>query len=109
MNVTDTPSPSIREIFTKAVNGGKSAASDKQSTSDASESVPRTHQDTVTLSQGGQDIVNLGRGLDLAKEIRSAPVDENFAEKLEAATKDVFRISNLFAEVIKTAFGRGRS
>ena len=64
----------------------------------------RTGFDTVTLSEGGQKIINLARGNELADDIRSRPVDENFARKLFEAMQDIFRITRLFSENIKTAF-----
>lgn len=64
----------------------------------------RAEFDTVTLSEGGQKFVNLARGNDLADDIRSSPVDENFARKLFNALQDIFRITRLFSETIKAAF-----
>ncbi len=64
----------------------------------------RTIHDTVTLSGGGQKIVNLARGGELAKEIRAAPLDKDFAASLLKAQEDIFRINRLFSETIKTAF-----
>ena len=64
----------------------------------------RTGFDTVTLSEDGQKIVNLDRGNDLADDIRSRPVDGNFARKLFEAMQDIFRITRLFSENIKAAF-----
>ena len=68
----------------------------------------RTVGDTVTLSEGGQKIVNLARGQELAEEIRAAPVDKNFVAKLFKAQEDIFRITRLFIETIKAAFLGGR-
>lgn len=68
----------------------------------------RTFRDTVTLSEGGQKIVNLARGQELAEEIRSAPVDKNFLAKLFKAQEDIFRITRLFIETFKAAFLEGR-
>ncbi len=70
------------------------------------ESLPggRTFDDTVTLSGSGQKIVNLARGLELAKQARTAPVDEDFAANLFKAQEDIFRITRLFTETIKAAF-----
>ena len=55
----------------------------------------RTVLDTVTLSEGGHKIVNLERGRALAREIRAAPVDEDFAANLLKAREDVSRITRL--------------
>lgn len=63
-----------------------------------------TVQDTVELSEGGQKIVNLGRGQELAAEIRKAPTDETFADSLRNASKDIFRITRLFSETIRASF-----
>ena len=64
----------------------------------------RTFDDTVTLSGSGQKIVNLARGLELAEQARTAPVDEDFAANLFKAQEDIFRITRLFTETIKAAF-----
>lgn len=64
----------------------------------------RTVNDTVTLSGSGQKIVNLARGQELASEIRTAPVDKDFAASLFKAQQDIFRIGRLFTETIKAAF-----
>lgn len=64
----------------------------------------RTIRDTVTLSEGGQKIVNLARGEELAREIRTAPVDEDFAANLLKAQEDIARINLLFSETIKALF-----
>lgn len=64
-----------------------------------------TSQDTVTLSNaGGHRLVNLGRGQDLAQEIRNAPVDSSFAAKLFDAGQDIFRITRLFGQTVKSIF-----
>jgi len=69
---------------------------------------PRTVRDTVTLSDGGQKIVNLARGNELAAEFRSKPVDEGFFAALARAREDVLRIGRLFTETIKAAFQQAR-
>ncbi|MCH7832606.1 MAG: hypothetical protein IIC55_07005 [Proteobacteria bacterium] len=58
----------------------------------------------MILSEGGQKIVNLARGQELAEEIRAAPVDKNFLAKLFKAQEDIFRITRLFIETFKAAF-----
>ena len=67
-----------------------------------------TLKDTVTLSEGGQKIVNLGRGQELADQVRSAPTDETFSATLRKATQDVFRISRLFGETLRASFNSWR-
>ena len=69
----------------------------------------RTVRDTVTLSEGGQKIINLARGREVAEEIRAAPVDKDFAATLAKAMEDIFRITRLFTETIKMAFLGRRS
>ncbi len=69
----------------------------------------RTVRDTVELSEGGQRIINLGRGREFAKEIRTSPVDKDFAAKLAKALQDIFRITRLFTATIKMAFLGRRS
>jgi hypothetical protein len=69
----------------------------------------RTVKDTVTLSDSGQKIVNLARGLELAEEFRSKPVDKGFFAGLAKAREDVFRIGQLFAGTIKALFQQSRN
>jgi len=111
MAIIDTQSSDVRSAFTQAVNAGKAVAprpedkpetnADKTSTQASS---PRAQYDTVTLSDGGQKIVNLGRAQDLGAELKNAPVDENFADTLKNSTDDVFRITQLFTQTVKSAF-----
>ena len=68
----------------------------------------RAVHDTVTLSEGGHKIVNLARGQELTREIRAAPVDENFFANLLKAQEAIFRINCLFSETIKAAFQQSR-
>ena len=68
----------------------------------------RAVHDTVTLSEGGHKIVNLARGQELAREIRAAPVDENFFANLLKAQEDINRITHLFGETLKAAFQQSR-
>lgn len=68
----------------------------------------RTVKDTVILSDGGQKIVNLERGNELAAEIRNRPVDDGFFAALARARQDVLRIGRLFTETIKAAFQQAR-
>lgn len=60
--------------------------------------------DTVTLSNDGHKLVNLGRGKDLAQDIRNAPVDASFADKLKSASADISRITRLFSETVRSIF-----
>jgi len=103
---------SVRDVFNRAVNAGKpapaGAAPSNDSVAKDDSASERTVNDTVTLSEGGQKVVNLGRGRDLAQEFKNAPPsthgDPSFAEALKQATADVFRITQLFTETIKSAF-----
>ncbi|MCW8915534.1 MAG: hypothetical protein OQK24_06735 [Magnetovibrio sp.] len=103
-----------RDAFNQAA--GRSAASVSvtdnadQSTSkdDPSSAQGRVVNDTVTLSEGGSKVVNLARGESLAEDLRNAPVDEDYAQKLEQATDDVFRISELFNKTVRAAFNLWR-
>lgn len=65
---------------------------------------PRMAHDTVTLSASGEKMVNLNRGNELAGEIRNAPTDQSFAERLSTALEDIRRIGVLFGETLKAAF-----
>ena len=107
----------IRNFFTnlfiahQPAGGGAAAAPSASKGEGAGEPAPaeRTVRDTVTLSEGGQKIINLARGREVAKEIRAAPVDKDFAANLLKALEDIFRITRLFTETIKMAFlGRPR-
>jgi hypothetical protein len=80
------------------------AASSSDADADQTVSSGRTVHDTVTLSEDGQKMINLSRGQELVGEIRSAPVDKDFAAKLTKMMEDIFRITRLFSETIKTAF-----
>ncbi|MBC8158672.1 MAG: hypothetical protein H8E94_05000 [Alphaproteobacteria bacterium] len=64
----------------------------------------RSVHDTVDLSADGQKAINLSQGQDLAEEIRHAPTDENFAEKLQKAREDILRIGRLFFETLKASY-----
>ena len=64
----------------------------------------RTIHDTVDISGDGGQVVNLTRSRELANEIRSRSADENFVTDLRKALEDVFRITRLFKEAVKTAF-----
>ncbi len=66
-------------------------------------SADRTIHDTVDISGGGGKVANLARSRELANEIRSRPVDENFATELRKALEDVFRITRLFKESLRIA------
>ncbi len=92
-------------IARQTAGGGAVPAPAAGKDEDAGQPAPagRTVHDTVTLSEGGQNIVNLARGDELAEEIRAAPVDKDFAAKLFTAREDIFRITRLFTETIKSA------
>jgi len=91
-------------IFRQRAFDGKAAAPSADKSPENTALAERTVLDTVTLTEGGQKIVNLARGRELADQIRSAPVDENFAANLVKAQEDILRINTLFTETIKTAF-----
>jgi len=58
----------------------------------------REIHDTVELSSGAK-IVNIGRGLDLAAEIRSAGKSDDIAARVKQGSSDIERIGRLFREV----------
>lgn len=89
-------------------NGALVSSTNQQEFGQQVASSANTVNDTVSLSEGGQKIVNLNRGHDLAAQIRKAPNDENFSALLRRASQDVFRITRLFGESLKTAFGPRR-
>ncbi len=64
----------------------------------------RDIHDTVDLSADGQKAINLSQGQALAEEIRHAPTDENFADKLRKASEDILRIGRLFLETLKASY-----
>jgi hypothetical protein len=64
----------------------------------------RAVNDTVTLSDSGQKMVNLNRGAELGQEIKTAAIDENFADKLKRATDDIFRVNTLFRRTMHALF-----
>ena len=114
----------IRELFTNLFNARQNAARGAAGglapapsfTASAGEDEDagaptlgqRTIHDTVTLSEGGQKYINLARGRDLAQEIRNAPTDESFEDKLKKALNDIFRIVRLFTETLKARFAQQR-
>ena len=97
-------------IARQAAAGGTTSAPSTSKNGSAGEPArgERTVRDTVTLTEGGQKIVNLARGRELAEEIRAAPVDKNFLANLFKAQEDIFRITRLFRETFKAAFLAGR-
>ena len=61
----------------------------------------RTVRDTVEISQDGQKIINLTRGVELAAELPDAGADrEAFDAALERAQEDIKRITTLFGGVL---------
>ena len=106
----------IRDFFISIFNARQDAASKAASRSipgaaaTKPETVPdapqtqRTIRDTVTLSNGGQKIVNLARGNELANEFRNAPVDADYGKRLTKAFEDISRVARLFTETFKSAF-----
>ena len=97
---------SVRDAFNLSSGRDVGVGQDKDTRADTGSN--RTVQDTVTLSEDAQKVVNLNRGQSLADELRSAPVDANFAKNLETATQDVFRISELFNKTVRAAFSLWR-
>jgi|GEM_PF-2017374 len=99
---------SVRDAFVQAANAAKPAPARAPASNDAPSKndagADRTVHDTVTLSEGGEKIVNLSRGQDLAQQLKEAPVDKAFTDNLKQGTDDVFRITRLFSETIKSAF-----
>lgn len=114
MTTVDTQFSGARDAFLKASGGYRNeggsvvrAASPAKSTAEATPSASTPHvaiHDTVSLSAGGQKIVNLNRGQELSQQIKNAPVDKDFAENLRKSTEDVFRITKLFTQTARLAF-----
>jgi hypothetical protein len=96
----------INSVASKAAKPSPTFNSAAQPTE--KEITQRTVRDTITLSEGGQKIVNLERGNELSNEFRTAPVEKDFAETLRAAFEDIFRVSRLFTETFKAAFLNNR-
>lgn len=102
----------IRDFFINIFNARQDAASKMASVSTAAKpntapeapQTQRTIRDTVTLSNGGQKIVNLARGTELANEFRNALVDTDYGGKLAKAFEDIARVARLFTETFKSAF-----
>jgi len=68
----------------------------------------REVHDTVNLSDGAK-IINLGRGLDLAGEVRADKNPDTLRERLKQGTSDIERIGRLFRAVfasLRASFGR---
>ncbi|OEJ64681.1 hypothetical protein [Magnetovibrio blakemorei] len=109
MTIVDTQFSGVRDAFEKASSGyGYGVKSSARSDSSV-KSTPEATQhdaihDTVSLSAGGEKIVNLNRGQELSQQIKNAPVDKDFAENLRKSTEDVFRITKLFTQTVKSAF-----
>jgi len=101
----------LRQILAKNKDATAKDAIAKNAGAGTADTKPssRTVKDTVTLSDSGQKIVNLARGLELAEEFRSKPVDKGFFAGLAKAREDVFRIGRLFAGTIKALFQQSRN
>jgi len=108
MKVNDPQQASVANILYDAAKVRADEFDNKKSPSSDSDKSDgpegRTVHDTITLSEHGQKIVNLNRASQLAETIQDAPVDKNFAEALKQATDDVFRISKLFTQTIRSIF-----
>lgn len=106
----------VRNYFTNLVpprpptGGGAEPAAGAAKGDDAGEAArtQRAVRDTVELSEGGQKIVNLARGQELARQVRAAPVDKEFMANLVKAQEDIMRITRLFGETFKAAFQERR-
>jgi len=86
------------------------AASKPETKAPVYEPKGREIHDTVDIS-GGDKIVNLGRGNDLANEIRSDTDLSTLDERLRQGTSDIERIGRLFREVfasLSTLFKQNR-
>jgi len=77
---------------------------DIKKNTDSPVSEGRDKLDTIELSEGGQKIVNLQRGVDLAEEIRNKPVDQGFAKFLSDSLADINRIANIFRGTVRSLF-----
>ncbi|MBF0248365.1 MAG: hypothetical protein HQL36_09895 [Alphaproteobacteria bacterium] len=98
-STTDAPPQSVREAYRRSVQAPLA--------DETQPDIPpkgRIVQDTVTLSEGGEKVVNLNRGNELAAELKRAPVDANFAATLKSAMEDVMRIGQLFTQTVRTLF-----
>jgi len=109
MTTLDVQQNSARAAFEQAASYGRRVESAPSTTTentpkDAAETSQRTVQDTVSLSEGGQKIVNLNRGQDLSASLKDAPTDATFTDQLQKATEDVFRIMKLFSQTVRSAF-----
>lgn len=103
----------VRNYFTNLVpprppaSGGTLALPATKGSGEAAPTGRAVH-DTVELSDGGHKIVNLARGQELARQVRAAPIDDDFFANLRKAQEDIRRIIHLFGETIKAAFRQSR-
>lgn len=70
----------------------------------------REINDTISLSSGAK-IVNIGRGFELAEQVRNEKDPTKLRELIRAGSEDIRRIGRLFFEVgrgITSLFGRSR-
>jgi len=88
-----------------AAESGRASSPAPQADARAGDVSGRLREDTVSLSAGGEKIVNLNRGATLEAEIKSAAVDETFADKLRRAVEDVFRVNAIFRQSSRALFG----
>jgi hypothetical protein len=87
------------------------AAQRKTSSDTASTTyVPKGREvyDTVSLSDGAK-LVNLNRGQDLAKEVRSDKTAETLSDRIKQGSSDIERIGRLFREVFGTVFKQNKA
>lgn len=113
MKTVEAPENSVMRALSdaaqnRAQNRAKASAADRaRSVEDRDTAFKvkgRAIHDTVSLSAGGEKVVNLKRGAELGNEIGNAAIDKNFADKLSQATDDVFRINRLFRQTIRSLF-----
>jgi len=63
--------------------------------------------DTTKLTDGGEDIVNLGQTREIVERLRSGAVnDQDFIAYLETSGRQINQITSLLHETLRTAFDR---
>jgi hypothetical protein len=94
----------ITTASTAGSPAGAAAPRPAKPAEDKARPADRAIRDVVALSPGGDKVVNVARGLELAEEMRRKRGDGSIAEDLRLALGDVFRIGRLFSEVLKAGF-----
>ena len=65
------------------------------------------YSDTTQLTEGGEEVVNLGQTSQIVERLRSGSVEnQNFIAYLEKSRSQIQQITSLLSESIKTAFGK---